>query len=83
VRYAVGFQETGADVVPLGEGADRHLVLEEGPGLGGGNAAWPITLAQGAEEPVGRGRAEREELDPHLLRQRKMPVALQGGHQLR
>src|SRR5512134_295543 len=55
-------QNPGARVVPVGEGADRDLTLQQGAWLGAGTALDLEPLALGCEEPVDRRSRDVQEL---------------------
>jgi hypothetical protein len=71
VRDEIDFEEAGAGIIPLGEGADRNLVSKDGTGAGDCRAARRVVGAGGRQQPgeggaaglsheLGDGRGDRE-----------------------
>jgi len=62
----VHLAEPGDPLVPLGEGPDGDLALEEAPGLGPRAAPDPEASALGRQQPVDRRRRDPQKLGPEL-----------------
>jgi len=70
MRDQIDFEETGAVVVPVGEGADRgcplgRMMLEERTGFGRCPATGQGGAARGGEQPISGRRAEGQEEHTH------------------
>ena len=70
------FQKARLRFTPVLEGADGHLVFEEGSYLGGGYPAWAV-FSLSAEETIRRCYAHREQLASALLGEVQMSMPLQ------
>jgi hypothetical protein len=79
----VGLDEAGRGVVPIIEGADRNLVLEELARLGGGDTPWMVRLAVSSQDAVGSGSTNGEQLRSHVVGELEMAIALKARKQLR
>jgi hypothetical protein len=64
--HQVHLQKAGSDLLPLLEGADRDLLLEQGSGSRRGEAAL-ASFALGTQEAIGRRRAHGKQLPSALL----------------
>src|SRR5258707_5242042 len=74
------FQKAGLGLLPLLEGADRDLLLEQGSGTRGGEAAL-TRCALGTQETIRCGRAHGEQLVPALLRDVEVLMSLKRLYQ--
>ena len=83
VRDQIGLEETGFDVIPAGERADRHLLLDEQPPPRGRHPVRCVPFPIGSQDAIGGRRTEREELLPHCVGQCQMTMAFKRRHQLR
>jgi hypothetical protein len=66
VGHQVQFEEARLSVAPLGEGADRDLVLELGAGAGGGRAPPRERGPERGQQARQRGGADLAEVFVHL-----------------
>lgn len=82
MSYQIGFQKARSGLIPLLEGADGNLLLEQGSGSRGGKAM----LAQCAlrtQETIDRRYAHGKQLASALIRDVKVFMSLQGFYQSR
>jgi len=56
VRYRSGFHEPRTHIVPLGKGANGHLVFEQRARLGRADPTRPGALPHRSQQPISRGR---------------------------
>ena len=82
VRDEVGLQTARLGVVPVGEGAHRHVVFEQRAGLGGRDAARLVLPTPCPQQPIRCRRADTEQLRPHLAAHVEMAMPFQRGDQL-
>jgi hypothetical protein len=73
----IDLQEARFGLVPLGEGADRDLLLEQRTRFGGRKAVG-MGVAMGLQEAICGRCAHREEKATVYFVQLKMPIPLQG-----
>ena len=74
--HQIRFQKTGSGLLPLLEGTDRNLLLEQRSRSRGGEAAL-TQLAQGTQEAIRRRCAHAEQLAAALLGEVEMLMSLQ------
>ena len=80
--HQIRFQKAGSGLLPLLEGADGNLLLEQGSRSRGGKAAL-TSFALGTQQPIRRRRAHREQLPAALLSEVEMLMPFQRLDQRR
>src|SRR5450755_218631 len=66
VDNQIHLQEAWCGLIPLGEGADRDLLFQQGASLGG-RKAMGVGVAMGLQKTISGGCAQREKLAPVFL----------------